>query len=104
MIKLKDNSKRVLTNLDKEMDKKIKDSLQVLLNDIQAKTPVDTGKFRDSIKISQNKKEGSVSTDVNYAKFVEFGTKDTQPAAMFRKGMATAKNKIKSIMDKKVTL
>ena len=101
---MKDNSKKVLSNLDKEMNKKIKDSLQVLLNDIQAKTPVDTGKLRDSIKISQNKKEGTVATDLDYAKFVEYGTKDTQPAAMFRKGMASAKNKIKSIMDKKVTL
>ena len=101
MIKYKNNSKRVLKNLDKEVDKKIKDSLQVLLNEIKAKTPV---KLRDSIKISQNKKEGSVFTDNKNMKYLEFGVGDSTPVAMFRKGAIKAKNQIKIIMDKKVVL
>ena len=57
---------------------------------VKKKTPVDTGNLRSSIntRLVENKNDRSeavVGTNVEYAPFIEFGTRKVKPRAMFRK-------------------
>ena len=60
--KLETNKQIALNNVGKE-----------LIKDIKALTPVDTGKLRNSYKLSVNKDEVEVTTDVEYAIYVNDG-------------------------------
>ena len=42
---------------------------------VQVSTPVDTGRLRSSIALKIEPKEGEVFTNVQYAPFVEYGTR-----------------------------
>ena len=56
---------------------------------------VDTGKFMQSVKGTREKRfAASVSSDVNYAKFLEFGTSKMGPRAHFRNSLARSKDRI----------
>lgn len=99
-VKIKDYSAKILKNLQKELEIKKKDSLQLVSTNIKEGTPVITGRLRDSIVVEKNR----VLTDVEYAAAVEFGTKDRNPKAMFRKGWSKSLNTVKSIFAKKVEL
>lgn len=59
---LETNKEKALNNVGKE-----------LIKDIKALTPVDTGKLRNSYKLSVNKDEVEVTTDVEYAIYVNDG-------------------------------
>jgi len=59
--------------------------------EVKIRTPVDTGRLRNSIHIESIKTEGDmwegeVGTDVEYASFVEYGTSKMAARAMFRQG------------------
>lgn len=79
----------------------------VLLMEANTKlnTPVITGNLRRSIASQANGFSGFVYSaaqaggeEVNYAKFVEYGTAHMAPRAMFRKGVAQSEERIKSII------
>ena len=82
-IKKVDVEKKVAGLIDSEMD-----ALAGMLEaDIKEQTPVITGRLKASMigsKVGFCK--GKVSTDVEYAPYVEFGTSKMEPRAMMRKG------------------
>jgi hypothetical protein len=57
-----------------------------LTSDIKAATPTLTGETRDSIKSHQHSKFGhTISTTLEKARHIEYGTEDTLAVGMFRK-------------------
>ena len=71
---------------------------QILVNEIKIRTPVRTGRLKASIGYYLGlNKILSVFSNVLYAVFVEYGTRNMAPRAMFRRGIAAAKTKIKGI-------
>jgi len=59
--------------INKILDKAMPGIAIELAGELKIKTPADTGRLRNSIKIKSNK-NGLVITMANYGKFVEFGT------------------------------
>ena len=79
------------------------DSGIVLVGEIKAITPVKTGRLKASIKYTvDNSKTISVSSDVPYAVFVEYGTPVMEPRSMFRRGIASARDKIIQLWQRNV--
>lgn len=88
---------RVINALAKGIDKYVKRAENATMKAgfkaeyfVKKKTPVDTGNLRSSIntQLSAKKKdrvEAIVGTNVEYAPFIEFGTRKMKPRAMFRK-------------------
>jgi len=72
--------KRVFTDLKDELNDAHECFLEESLKEIQRRTPVRSGRLRDSWEID----EDSIITDVDYAEYVEYGTVDTPPRAMVR--------------------
>lgn len=77
---------------------------ELLATDISRETPVDTGRLRASIApIGEIEVDGdiirtAVFTDVEYAKFVEYGTERQRARAMFRRGAEKSKNNILTLI------
>ena len=62
---------------------------------------VDTGNFANSIKVDKKKElEYSVETDVEYAKFLEYGTSKMAPRPHFRNSLKNNREKIIEIIKK----
>lgn len=57
-------------------------------------TPVDTGRLRSSIFSRYGASEGIVGTNVEYAPFVEYGTRYMEGSHMFEKGLEQIKHKM----------
>jgi len=67
---------------------------------VKIRTPVDTGRLRNSIHVESVNTdgevwEGIVGTDVEYAPFVEYGTSKMAPRAMFRHGKGIAEKRMR---------
>jgi hypothetical protein len=71
-----------LENLPQAIDKVKRDFIDEFVKRVQQKTPVLTGRLRDGWEGDVN--QMSVSNNVEYAEFVEFGTERTPPVAMLR--------------------
>jgi len=87
-IKIKDtnNTSRILEAMYRGVDRGLAVSGRFLRDEIKPITPVDTGKLQKSMRT--DRKSGNtqtVSTDVEYAKYMEFGTIHIAPRAMMRK-------------------
>ena len=84
--------KEVLTDIEKGVSFGLLKGAELAATNIGRETPVDTGRLRSSIapngKIEKGRGRFStrVETNVEYAKFVEFGTSRMKPRSMFRKG------------------
>jgi hypothetical protein len=70
---------KILGNLEKDIEKKMEKMGLVALEESQFLCPVDTGKLKKSLKVKterveKNIVETTLSTDVHYAPYVEFGT------------------------------
>jgi hypothetical protein len=92
-----------LYELENNKEKALNNVGEKLIKDIKALTPVDTGKLKDSYKLSVNKDEVEVTTDVEYAVYVNDGysTKDgsyVNGKYMFDKSI----NEAKKNLDKEV--
>jgi HK97 gp10 family phage protein len=48
------------------------------VGNIESEGLVDTGAYRDSIRVEREGDEVGVVTDVDYARYLEFGTSDTE--------------------------
>lgn len=88
---------RVITALSKGVEKYVKRNESATMKAglkaeyfVKKNTPVDTGNLRSSINTQlfakkSDRTEAVVGTNVEYAPFVEFGTRKMKPRAMFRK-------------------
>lgn len=80
--------------LAKNLDKAFTKALFIFERETKRAAPVDTGRFRGSV---QGRKtgfaQGQISSNVEYAYFLEFGTSRMTPRAPFRKGIVAAEQK-----------
>jgi len=65
-----------------------------LAADAADRTPVLTGRLRAGWKAEPDGLDGRVSNDVEYARFVEYGTRRTRPAAMLGRALAWARSQV----------
>lgn len=87
------------------VDRAVKKSARVMERNIKLETPVKEGHLRRSIRARDvsfaNSEVFNRTTDqgkeINYAKFVEYGTRFMAPRAMFRKGTKKSEEKIAQI-------
>lgn len=71
----------------------------IIGNRVEPKS-VDTGNFANSITVEKKKDlEYSVYTDVEYAKFLEYGTSKMEPRMHFRNSLSRNKNKVIEIIN-----
>jgi len=61
-----------------------------------------SGKFIDSVELATQKNAVVVFSDVEYAKFIEFGTRKINPRSHFKNSADRNKNKITKIMKNSV--
>lgn len=74
---------QIIEATDDGLDDAAKKVRDAWVANIQSEGLVDTGRYRDSISIGEQDGEHVVYTDVDYARFLEFGTSRTpaHPAA-----------------------
>jgi len=98
----------VFTKMQRAVIQGMLDVGELFATNVGKNTPVLTGRLRSSIEPSGEVqiKNGrvystSVQSDVEYAKFVEFGTSKMQPRAMFRKGADETVPKIPELIKRR---
>ena len=62
--------------------------------------PVDTGRLRNSIVYQVSKDDATIGTDVEYAAYVEFGTRGRKPKSYLRLAIDKNKQEIKDVFRK----
>lgn len=106
IIKFINKAPEVEKSIADAVDRAVKKSAFVMERNIKVNTPVLEGHLRRSIQAvnSLPKGEGAVENkaaeggrDINYAVYVEYGTKYMSPRAMFRKGVKASEPKIKQL-------
>ena len=113
IIKFINNVPKVENGIAQFIDRAVSKSVLVMERNIKVFTPVRTGHLRRSISsrktgfgkaevfsnptISITSKGVKKSKEVNYAQFVEYGTRFMAPRAMFRKGAESSEQQIKAI-------
>jgi len=106
-VKFNDHTDEALTGIGKNISIAVQKSLAVLDRNIKVNTPVKHGTLRRSItQRLLNPFAGEIYTapltdgkEMNYAVYVEFGTRHMAPRAMFRKGVAQSEDQIQQIFD-----
>lgn len=98
---------RVVSNVAK-IGEELDEAVENALNDIgmvceryaQDKTPVDTGRLRNSIDYEVKSSENAVyvKTDVNYAGFVELGTSRQKPQPYLRPAVSNHIDEYRAIV------
>lgn len=66
-------------------------------------TSVDTGRFLNSVEYSYGINEGKVFTDIDYAKYLEYGTSRIAPRRHFRNSLYRNQDKFNKIIDGRIT-
>ena len=61
-------------------------------------TSVDTGRSLNSVDINVGNKDAIVFSDVEYAKYLEYGTSRIKPRSHFRNSVARNKEKVREIL------
>lgn len=98
------NINNLKNNLNKILPVKIKETALFMQNEVKLSiaghkdepTSVDTGRFLNSIDIEAlNKESAKVFTDLEYAKFLEFGTSKISPRKHFQNSVFRNKEMIK---------
>lgn len=90
------------TGLGKAIDRAVQRSVKVMERNVKYETPVREGHLRRSIRSRKTAPgEGEVyneavegGKEIDYAIYVEYGTKYMAPRAMFRKGVAMSEKRI----------
>ena len=99
----KDNTPKFLGDAGKFITRAVAKSIAIMDRNIKVNTPVKEGHLRRSISNKMTSETaGEVYTapveggkEVNYAIYVEYGTKYMAPRAMFRKGVEQSEDQIK---------
>lgn len=117
MIKIKVNVEEAIKALEqsgKDAEKAVKLALTrsafIVQNEVKSSiagqrsepTSVDTGRFLNSVDVEVDKNSASVFTDIDYAKFLEFGTSKLQPRAHFQNSAMRAKNQVQEVFNEEI--
>lgn len=106
-IKFLNKTDDAIVGIDENLSIAVQKSLFTMERAIKNNTPVKEGTLKRSITTRMmNKVEGEVFTsplidgkELNYAVFVEYGTRYMAPRAMFRKGVAQSEPEIGQIFN-----
>ncbi len=103
----RDYTGKAKSEINGELEKALAESALHMEACIKANTPVDTGRLRSSITSRSSllapgakKGEALVGTNVEYAAYVEYGTKFQRPQPYMRAGAADAEDGIETIFKK----
>lgn len=66
----------------------LRDIAGAIRDDARAGTPARTGRLRNGWRVGSRDGDPSVVNDVDYARFVEYGTKHMPPAAMLGRALS----------------
>lgn len=100
---IKSYKKQVIADIKKEFEKELIESANAVIESTYPITPVKSGRLRDSITRSEvSDNTITVGTDVEYAVFVELGTRKMSPRFYLTHGANNAISKIKSIFNRKI--
>jgi hypothetical protein len=77
---------------DRAVDPNVRETASTLSADAASRTPVRTGRLRRGWRVARDR-DGVwvVGNDVEYARFVEYGTRRNRPAAMMGQALARAR-------------
>lgn len=100
-----DNSDNVRKGIRDFVDIAVKKSIKVMERNVKVNTPVKHGHLRRSIRSRMTGfGQGEVyneavqgGKEINYAVYMEYGTKYVAPRAMFRKGVGQSEERIQQI-------
>jgi len=101
-VQVKFYTDKVMKKLNKSLDENLNEAKDVLVNNIKIETPVRTGTLQNSIEGIVKDKNIIVGTDVDYASFVEFGTRYQLPQYFMTKGYRSSISALKSIFKRKL--
>ena len=93
---------KFLAKLDVTIDNKLSQAGDVIVDKAQANCPVKSGDLRSSIHKVVDHKDNTVSvgSELEYAKFIELGTRKSPPKSFLRKGLMQATSKIRAIFSR----
>jgi len=82
-------------NANKEIDKILKKTVNELIRDIKRLTPSRTGRLRAAWHRTGSKKKYSIENDMEYASYVENGSRYIVPRRMLQKAFNLAEKRLK---------
>lgn len=82
-VKITDNSDKFLSALESQIKSALSEIADKAVESAKANCPVDTGNLRDSITYKQENGTLTVGTDVEYGKYVEYGSIHNPVASHF---------------------
>ena len=96
------NGDALLDLVERRVDQGLDEAADALLDEIQARAPVQSGALRDSIHVeAEGDDERTVVADAPYALTVELGTEDTPARPYLRTGFDAARDKMIRSFDHK---
>jgi len=100
ILKLSSNEKRkfesnVIQNVAKDLQKRMFDIQREAIRN----SPVDTGRLKNSIRSSSDRKSIIISANTNYAEYVEFARTRGSPSAKQMRNKFFMKRAIKKVMN-----
>ncbi len=105
-IKISSDAEKILREfnktetVEKDVSKLIKDTLHNIEKDAKRSCPVDTGRLRGSITTNIiSSYSGEVETNVEYAKYVEYGTRYQSAQPYFEPAVETNEDKFNDTLD-----
>jgi phage gpG-like protein len=95
----KDNTKEVLSALDKAIERGLEAIGLTAEGHAKKKTPVDTGRLRNSISHATDKEAAYIGTNVEYAPYVELGARGRQGVHMLQRSATEHTTEYKKLME-----
>jgi len=93
----KDNTRKLLSKIDAEIQDRFLKSALLVERDAKRNCPVKTGRLKRSISHIIEKDKAIVGTNVEYAKYVEGGTRRMAARPFLRKALFDNIHKLKRI-------
>ena len=98
-IETKDNTKEVLSALDKAIERGLEAIGLTAEGHAKKETPVDTGRLRNSIGHAVEDKFAYIGTNVEYAPYVELGARGRKGVHMLQRSATEHTDEYKRLME-----
>lgn len=95
----KDNTQEVLSALDKAIERGLEAIGLTAEGHAKKITPVDTGRLRNSISHATDKEAAYIGTNVEYAPYVELGSRGRDGKHMLKRAATEHSNEYKKLME-----
>lgn len=98
-VETKDNTKEVLSTLDKAIERGLEAIGLAAEGYAKEETPVDTGRLRNSISHAVKNNAAYIGTNVEYAPYVELGSRGRDGKHMLKRAATEHSNEYKKLME-----